>query len=90
MTRARIVRSAVVLAVFAVLAVTGGCATSEEWAEWKAHSSHFASDQHMGFSMRNNKDGSNPKVTRADMDSSPRESWWGKVITVRSDQIFQN
>ena len=64
MTRARSLRSALVLAVLAVLAVTGGCATSEEWAEWKGHSTHFASDQHMGFSMRNNKDGSNPRVTR--------------------------
>ena len=30
------------------------------------------------------------KVTRADMDLAPRENWWGKVITVRPDQIFQN
>ena len=87
MTRTHIFRAAVVLGV---LAVTGGCATSEEWSEWKAHSTHFASDQHMGFSMRNNKDGSNPKVTRRDMESSPRENWWGKVITVRPDQIFEN
>jgi hypothetical protein len=87
MNRARIVRSVLVLAV---LAVTGGCANSEQWAEWRSHSTHFASDRHMGFSMRNNMDGSNPKVTRADMDLAPRESWWGKVITVRPDQIFQN
>jgi len=87
MNRARLVKSALVLAV---LALSGGCATSEEWADWKGHNTHFASDQHMGFSMRNNKDGSNPRVTRRDMDTSPRENWWGKVITVRPDQIFQN
>ena len=87
MNCARIVRSALVVAV---LTVTGGCATSEEWAEWKAHSTHFASDKHMGFSMRNNKDGSNLRVTRSDMEASPRENWWGKVITVRPDQIFEN
>ena len=87
MNRARLVRSALIVAV---LAVSGGCATSEEWADWKAHNTHFASDQHMGFSLRNNKDGSNPKVTRRDMDTSPRENWWGKVITVRPDQIFGN
>jgi len=79
-----------ILITLAAAVVLSGCATSEEWAEWKAHSTHFASDQHMGFSMRNNKDGSNPKVTRRDMDSSPRENWWGKVITVRPDQIFEN
>ena len=44
----------------------------------------------MGFSMRNNMEGNNPKVTRADMDLAPRENWWGKVITVRPDQIFEN
>ena len=87
MNRVRLVRSALIVAV---LAVSGGCATSEEWADWKAHNTHFASDQHMGFSLRNNKDGSNPKVTRRDMDTSPRENWWGKVITVRPDQIFGN
>jgi hypothetical protein len=44
----------------------------------------------MGFSMRNNMEGTNPRVTRVDMDSAPRENWWGKVITVQPDQIFQN
>ena len=65
-------------------------ATSEEWAEWKAHSTHFASDQHMGFSVRNNKDGSNLRVTRSDMAAAPRENWWGKALTVSPNQIFQD
>jgi hypothetical protein len=87
MNCARIVRSALALAV---LVVIGGCASSEQWSDWRSHSTHFASDQHMGFSMRNNMEGTNPKVTRVDMDTAPRENWWGKVITVRPDQIFQN
>ena len=59
--RNRIFGSALVLG-FAVIAV--GCATSEEWAEWRAHNSHFASDKHMGFSARN-REGSAPRVARS-------------------------
>jgi hypothetical protein len=76
--------------VVGVLFLTGACATSEEWAEWRAHTTHFASGQHGMFSMRNNKDGSNPRVSRADIEASRTESWWGKAITVSPSQIFQN
>jgi hypothetical protein len=79
-----------ILITLAAAVVLSGCATSEEWAEWKAHSTHFASDQHMGFSMRNNKDGSNLRVTRSDMAAAPRENWWGKALTVSPNQIFQD
>jgi len=47
--------------------VAGGCATAEEWGECRAHTSHFASAQHLGFSMRNDKQGVNPRVTRSDV-----------------------
>lgn len=41
--------------------------------------------------MRNNKDGSNPKVYRSDIEASRQESWWGLyAITVSPSQIFQN
>lgn len=84
------VLAATTLVALAAAATLSGCATSEEWAEWKSHSTHFASDRHMGFSVRNNKDGSNLRVTRADMDTAPRENWWGKVLTVSPNQIFQD
>jgi len=42
------------------------------------------------FSMRINKDGSNPRVSRTDIDSARQEYWWGKAITVSPEQIFQN
>ena len=69
--------------------LVSGCATSEQWADWRGHSSHFASGQHMAFSMRNTE-GSAPSVRRADVEASRVESWWGRVITVSPDQIFQN
>jgi hypothetical protein len=66
-----------------------GCATSTEWQEWRDHTTHFASGQHGVFSLRNNRDGSNPRVSRADIGAAQTESWWGTVITVSPEQIFE-
>jgi hypothetical protein len=75
--------------VLAVGAAAAGCATSEEWAEWRAHSTHFASGQHATFSLKN-REGTAPRVARSDIDAARSENWWGKAITVSPDQIFQN
>ncbi len=72
-----------------VVLLPAACATSEEWGEWRSHTSHFASDQHMGFSLRNDV-GSAPRVTRSDIDAARQQNWWGKAITVQPGQIFQN
>jgi hypothetical protein len=66
-----------------------GCATSTEWHEWRDHTTHFASGQHGIFSHRNNRDGSNPCVSRGDIAAAQTESWWGKAITVTPEQIFE-
>jgi hypothetical protein len=71
-------------------AMSAGCATSEEWSDWRSHTSHFASGTHATFSLRNNKDGSNPRVKRSDVEAAGQESWWGQAITVNPDQIFQS
>jgi hypothetical protein len=73
-----------------LMMLTSACATTEEWAEWRSHSAHFASGDHGLFSLRNNKDGSNPRVTRTDVEAARQQSWWGKTITVSQEQIFQN
>jgi hypothetical protein len=74
-----------------ILFLTGACASSADWAMWRSHSTHFASGEHGFFSMRNNKDGSNPKVYRSDIEASRQENWWGLyAITVSPSQIFQN
>jgi hypothetical protein len=82
-------RLIVLTALAAIMWLAGGCATSEQWRDWRSHSSHFASGQHMGFSLRNTE-GSSPRVRRADVEASRIENWWGKPITVSPDQIFQN
>jgi hypothetical protein len=86
--RARVLRAGIILGV---VVLTGACATSQEWAEWKNHSSHFASGQHLVFSViKNPTDASPPQVRRSDVENSRIENWWGKAVTVSPDQIFQN
>ena len=74
----------------ALIALGAGCATSEEWQDWRGHTTHFASGQHGTFSLRNNKDGSNPRVSRTDVAAAQTENWWGKAITVSPEQIFES
>jgi hypothetical protein len=74
-----------------VLLLTGACATSEDWKMWRSHNTHFASGEHGFFSLRNNKDGSDPRVYRSDIEASRQQNWWGLyAVTVSPTQIFQN
>jgi hypothetical protein len=75
------------LPLLAVTLGAGACASSEQWAEWKKHSSHFASGEHMSFSLRNQ--GASRNVRRSDTQLASAQSWWGDPIVVRPDQIFQ-
>ena len=83
----RSVRGRLVL-LTAVLVVSAGCATSEEWNTLYEHRTHFASGDHMGFSLRNSE-GAAPKVTRQDITLARDEGWWGKPITVSQEQILE-
>ena len=75
--------------IVGVMVLTAACATSEQWADWRNHSTHFASGQHLAFSFRNTE-GSAPSVRRSDIEASRAENWWGKAVTVNPEQIFQN
>ena len=77
--------------VVGVMFLVGACASSEDWKVWLGHNTHFASGDHGFFSMKNNKDGSNPKVTRKDIDGARGENWWGiYAVSVSPSQILQN
>ena len=77
--------------IAAVMLLTGACATKEDWRVWLDHNTHFASGDHGIFSLKNNQDGSNPRVTRTDIENSRRENWWGiYAISVTPSQIIQN
>ena len=71
----------------AVLLATAGCASTEEWTTWKEHPTHFASGDHMFFSVRNQGDNGSAKVTRQDIALARNEGWWGKPITVSQEAI---
>ena len=85
--RSKIVKAA---ALVGVAFLAGACATSEQWAEWRGHTTHFASGDHGSFSLSNNLDGKNPKVTRLDVENSRTQNWWGKTISVEPGQVIQN
>ncbi len=76
------------LIVGGALLLAAGCASSEEWKTWKDHPTHFASTDHMFFSMRNTE-GASPRVTRADVAQARDQAWWGKPITVSQEQILE-
>ena len=71
-----------------VLLLLTGCASSEEWATWKSHATHFASGEHMQFSVQNG-DTAATKVTRRDIALAGDQAWWGHAITVEPGQILE-
>jgi len=69
---------------FALLAQTG-CATPEQWAAWRDHSTHFASGQHAAFSFRNQ--GTEAEHVRStDPEKARSETWWGRQLPVSADR----
>lgn len=71
-------RDWLLLAVAGLLASTG-CATQREWATWRAHPTHFATDNHLSFSITNAVAGA-PRITPELMARAKAEGWWGKLI----------
>ena len=61
----------------AVILFTGCAATTREWEVWRAHPTHYATTNHLAFSMRNMV-GAAPQVTPEMMDQAKGEGWWGR------------
>jgi len=57
------------VALIGVAFLAGACATSEQWAEWRGHTTHFASGEHGMFSLSKKMIGTNPNVTRLDNEN---------------------
>lgn len=70
------------------LLVAGGCATGEEWSTWQAHPTHFASGDHLAFSVRN-REGASVQVSRQDIAMARDQGWWGKPVTVGQEEILE-
>jgi hypothetical protein len=81
-------RRRTLLACLVIAAAAAGCATPGQWAEWRAHSSHFASGEHLWFSLRHQGDAPAPRVRQRDVEVARSEAWWGEPIVVRPDQLF--
>jgi hypothetical protein len=64
-----------------------GCATEREWATWRAHPTHYATGNHMTFSVSNMVGGA-PRVSPELMDLAKREGWWGRNLP--SDVLLAN
>lgn len=77
-----------VVVVGIVLMAVAGCATGEEWKTWREHPTHFASGDHLTFSVRN-REGAAPRVARQDIAKARDEAWWGKPVTVAQEQILE-
>jgi len=60
-----------------VLTSTGCAATHREWEVWRAHPTHFASDNHLGYSTARAV-GAAPQVTPELMDKAKAQGWWGR------------
>jgi len=73
--------------LLAIVLGSGACASSEQWARWREHSSHFASGHHAVFSLRNEGHPGAPQVTPADLAEAQAERWWGDPVVVRGDQL---
>jgi len=76
------------LILIAIALVSSACATSTEWATWRQHPTHFASNDHLSFSVRNRE--SQPvRVTRSDLTEARAQGWWGDPVAVSQAQILE-
>ena len=75
--------------VVGLTVLSGACASSQEWSEWRQNTAHFASGDHGLFSVRN-QGGAAARVTRADVATARDQGWWGTPVTVSADAIQQN
>jgi hypothetical protein len=71
----------------AALTSLTGCASSQEWSTWYDHRTHFASGEHMSFSIRTPETGPG-RVTRTELAKARDEGWWGKPVTVAQAEIL--
>jgi hypothetical protein len=65
------------LLLTALMFSMSGCA-SQEWMVWATNPAHFASAQHLAFSMKGHP--TEASITEEDMQAATREEWWGRLV----------
>ena len=77
------------LVLVATVAGTAACANPDQWAEWRQHSSHFASGSHLVFSVTHRGERPPTPVTRRHFERAQAESWWGDPLVVQPDRVVE-
>src|SRR2546428_13574786 len=70
-----------------VLLGTAGGATKQEWETWAGHPAHFASGDHLGFSVRNTE-GTPPRVTRGGPSAAREQGGGGGPVDISQAEIL--
>lgn len=71
------------LLIAAVMFSMSGCASSQDWAFWRHHPTHFASGDHLTFSMRHDNghvSGHGSDITDQEVALAQEEAWWGHLV----------
>ena len=76
------------LVILLATVAVGGCASADEWTTWYTHRTHFASGDHMSFSVRTPDTGPG-RITRTQMALAREEAWWGKPVTVPQTEVLE-
>src|SRR5205085_11749799 len=74
------------LLLSAVMFSMSGCSSSKawqgtalsDWQVWAQHSSHFASGEHLTFSLKGHP--TPASISEADKAVAAREEWWGQLV----------
>src|SRR5437867_1815142 len=66
------------LLLSAVMFSMSGCATLDDWRIWSGHQAHFASADHLAFSVKSHD--TSVSITEVDTAAAAREEWWGRLV----------
>jgi hypothetical protein len=74
------------LLLSAVMFSMSGCGSTKawqgtalsDWQVWAQHSSHFASGQHLAFSLKSHP--TPASISEGDKATASREEWWGQLV----------
>jgi hypothetical protein len=66
------------LLLSAVMFSMSGCATRADWQMWAGHPAHFASSNHLAFSVKSHP--TTASISEADTKAAEREEWWGRLM----------
>jgi hypothetical protein len=72
------------LLLSAVMFSMSGCASFTDWQTWAEHRSHYASSDHLAFSMKNHP--TKASISDRDTETATREEWWGRLVP--EDVVF--